>query len=392
MFFPWFLWQPQGTAGPALRVLPAIAPRTHVVLFDPATSRPLRDVAQWQVVTISVDRFGPTQASITLRRGSDDAHHSALLPDGDGALLEVDARGLGLPDVWLGQCESVDEDVTHAAAEGAFPVSVAGPWAWLEDIGIHDYPMRTAPAGQIVSDIVGGHTGAHRLRLGASIHRGAPVAYSAAGGSIGSVLKDLAGITWEYPYLTALPGTGRLQLDWFDPLSVPDARQTVTLLPGRNCTEVKLATKLRRTAAEVVGVARSYVQGVGAQSTAMRGPAGAVVGRRAALAMSIYAAPAGQLAGGPVVIRQDLPSSSTILAEAAGQLRRAASIIPGGSATITDSALYEYMRPNTILSAVFNDGMGLFGRCLVQIRTVTWSLGREDVKRCTCTFDLWEAV
>jgi hypothetical protein len=50
------------------------------------------------------------------------------------------------------------------------------------------------------------------------------------------------------------------------------------------------------------------------------------------------------------------------------------------------------MRPNTILSAVFNDGMHLWQRCLVQIRTVTWSLGREDVTRCTCTFDLWESV
>jgi hypothetical protein len=341
---------------------------------------------------ISFDRFGPTAASITLRRGSADAHHSALLPGGDGALLEVDARSLGLPDVWLGQCESVDEDVTHAAAEGAFPVSIAGPWAWLDDIGIHDYPMRTAPAGQIVADIVGSHTGAHRLRLGANIHRGVPIEYSAAGASIGSALKDLAGLTWEYPYLTALPGEGRLQLDWFDPLSVPDARTSVTLLPGRNCTEVKLTSKLRRTAAEVVGVARSYVQGVGAQSTAMRGPSGAVVGRRAALAMSIYAAPAGQLAGGPVVIRQDLPSSSTILAEAAGQLRRVASIIPGGSATITDADLFPSMRPNTILSAVFNDGMGLWRRCLVQIRTVTWSLGRDEVRKCGVTFDLWEAV
>lgn len=338
---------------------------------------------------ISFDRYGPTSASITLARGSADAHHSVIMPDGDGALLEVDARGLGVPDVWLGQCESVDEDVTHAAAEGAFPVSVAGPWAWLDDIGIHDYPARTAPAGQIVADVIGASTAAHRLRLGTNIHRGAPIEYSASGASIGSMLTDLAGITWEYPYLTALPGQGRLTLDWFDPLSVPDAREHVTLLPGHNCTEVKLTSKLRRTAAEVVGVARSYVQGVGAQSTAMRGPAGAVVGRRAALAMSTYAAPAGQMAGGPVVIRQDLPAAVTIREEAETQLRRAASIIPGGSATITDSSLFPALRPNTILSAVFNDGMSLFGRCLVQIRTATWSLDRDGVKKASVTFDLW---
>lgn len=341
---------------------------------------------------ISFDRFGPTSASITLRRGSADTHHSALMPDGDGALLEVDARALGVPDVWLGQCESVDEDVTHAAAEGALPVSVAGPWAWLDDIGIHDYPTRMAPAGQIVADIVGASTAAHRLRLGASIHRGVPIEYAASGASIGSMLMDLAGITFEYPYLTAMPGQGRLTLDWLDPLSVPDARQNVMLLPGRNCTEVKLTSKLRRTAAEVVGLARSYVQGVGAQSTAMRGPAGAVVGRRAALAMATSAAPASQLAGGPVVIRQDLPASSTIREEAKTQLRRAASIIPGGSATITDSALFGYMRPNTILAGVFNDGMSLWGRCLIQIRTVTWSLNRDGVKKASISFDLWEAV
>lgn len=341
---------------------------------------------------ISFDRYGPTSASITLTRGSADAHHSALMPDGDGALLEVDARSLGVPDVWLGQCDTDDEDVTHAAAEGPLPVSVAGPWAWLDDIGIHDYPARTAPAGQIVSDIVGASTAAHRLRVGANIHRGTPIEYAASGASIGSMLMDLAGITWEYPYLTALPGEGRLTLDWFDPLSVPDARQNVTLLPGRNCTEVKLTSKLRRSAAEIVGVARSYVQGVGAQSTAMRGPAGAVVGRRAALAMSTYAAPAGQMAGGPVVIRQDLPASSTIREEAKTQLRRSASIIPGGSATITDSTLFPYMRPNTILSAVILDGKQLWGRCLVQIRTATWSLGREEVKKVTISYDLWEAV
>ena len=338
---------------------------------------------------ISFDRFGPTQASITLRRGSADAHHGTLLPGGDGALLEVDARSLGVPDVWLGQCESTDEDLTHAAAEGACPVSVAGPWAWLDDIGIADYPVRSAPAGALVAEIIGGHTGPHRLRLG-TVHTGAAIEYSASGQSIGGMLKDLAGITWESPLLTALPGQARLQLDWCHPLAVPDARGAVTLLPGRNCTEVKLTTKLRRTAAEVVGVAQSYVQGAGPQTIAMRGPAGAVVGRRAALTMSTFAGVAGPLAGGPVVLRQDLPALSTIEQAAATELRRHVPIMPGGSATITDSDLFPAMRPSAILSAVFADGLGLWGRCAVQIRTATWTLDRDHVRKCSVAFDLWD--
>ena len=337
---------------------------------------------------ISFDRFGPTSAQITLRRGTADAHHSTLLPGGDGAILEVDARTLGVPDVWLGQVESCDETVTHAAAEGAFPVSVAGPFAWLDDIGIHAFPDRATTAGALVSEIVGAHTGPHRLRLG-TIHSGAAVPYSAGGQSIGGLLKDLAGITWEYPYLSALPGEARLRLDWLHPLGVPDARGAVTLLPGRNCTEVKLTSKLRRTAAEVVALGQSYVQGVGPASIAMRAPAGVIVGRRAALTMSTYAAVAGQLAGGPVTIRQDLPALGAIEQEAASQLRRSVPIMPGGSATITDSALFHAMRPNTIVSAVFADGLGLWGRCAVQIRTVTWSLDMDHVRKCSISVDLW---
>lgn len=383
------LWHPQGTAGPAPYAAVVATSRAVVVFRDPATGVALRDVAEWTGLDISFDRFGPTQAAITLRRGTGDAHYSVLLPGGDGALVAVDARDLGVPDAWLGQAESADETLTHAAAEGALPVSVAGPWAWLDDLGIHDFPDRHAPAGAIIAEIVGGHAGAHRLRIG-TLHTGAPISYSAGGQSVGGLLKDLSGITWEYPLLTALPGDSRLTLDWLHPLSVPDARRAVTLLPGRNCTDVNLTTKLRRTAAEVVAVAQSYVQGTGAQTIAMRGPAGAVVGRRAALAMSTYAAPAGQLAGGPVVIRQDLPSLSTIEQEAAAALRRSVPIMPGGSATITDATLYPAMRPNAVLSAVFEDGMGLWGRCLVQIRTATWTLDRDHVRKCSVTFDLWD--
>ncbi len=385
------LWHPQVEAvAPPAYAPTAAAARVVVTLRAPATGQRVRDVSEHGDIDISFDAFGPTSAGLTLRRGTDDVSAGTIMPGGDGALVEIDARSLGVPDVWLGQIETIDEGITHAAAEGALDVSAGGPFVWLDDIGIADVPARLAPAGTIVQDIVGLHAGAHRLTVG-RVHTGAPIDYSAAGQSIGGMLKDLSGLTFERPSLVAIPGACRFTLDWLDPLAVPDARRVVTLQPGRNCSEVKLTSKVRRAAAEVVAVGRAYVQGPGAASVVARAPAGAVVGRRAALTMSAYTGAADQLSGGPVTIRQDLASGPAILAEAAAQLRRTVPIVPGGSATITDSALFPAMRPGAVMSAVFADALGLWGRCEVQLRTTTWTLARDGVHKLTASFDLWSA-
>lgn len=383
------LWHPQGVAVAPPAYSPAAStPRAVIVLRDPGTGGRVRFVAEHGDVTLSFGPFGPTSAALVLRRGSGDVSAGTLLPGGDAALVEVDARALGVPDAWLGQAMSIDEDVTHAAAEGQVSIPAEGPMVWLSDIGIHDVPTRQTTAGEIVKGIVGQHPGRHRLILG-TIQGGASIEYSAAGQSIGGMLDDLAKLTLERPVMTARPGEGKLTLDWLDPLSVPDARRVVTLLPGRNCAEVKLTTALRRTAGDVVAVGQAYVRGTAVQSTGMRAPSGITVGRRAALTMSAYAAPAAQLSGGPVTIRPDLASSSTILQAAVTHLRRSVPIVPGGSATITDSALFPALRPGAILSAVFADALGLWGRCLVQLRTVTWTLGRDVVRKVSISFDLW---
>lgn len=359
-----------------------------IVLRDPGTGGRVRPVAEHGDVTLSFGPNGPTSAALVLRRGSDDVSAGTLLPGGDAALVDVDARALGVPDVWLGQALSLDEDVTHATAEGVVSIPAEGPMVWLGDIGIHDVPTRLAPAGTIVEGIIGQHPGRHRLIVG-RIHKGTPIQFAAAGQSIGGMLDELAKLTMERPVMTAIPGEARLTLDWLDPLSVPDARRVVTLQPGRNCTEVKLTTALRRTAGDVVAVGQAYVHGAAAASTGMRAPSGITVGRRAALTMSAYAAPAAQLSGGPVTLRPDLASTATILQAAATHLRRSVPIMPGGSATITDSALFPALRPGAILSAVFSDALGLWQRCLVQLRTVTWTLSRDVVRKVSISYDLW---
>lgn len=348
-----------------------------------AMTRTWQDLAPFD---IAFGAAGPMASTITHDSGAAAVTLSALIPDGNPILLEVDARQLGVPDVWLGRATQWSEDVTA----GTFTVSLAGPESWLSQLGIQSMSLRRDAAGSLVREIVAQHPGPHRLEIG-TINRGAIVETQLSGSSLWSMMQDLASRTGEEPVLTALPGEARLRLDWRDPFDVPDARRAVTLIEGRTVGQVQLGGNLAASPAELVGVAQSTLQTNRGRSAAVAWPGRPALGKRAALATAMRTRTAQQLAGGPVTLAVDSPGYDQLVRQLTSELRRRRPT-GGGTAVVLDTALYPYMRPRTLVSASLSDSLGIYRRAVAQIRTVTWSLSASVVDRCTISFELWSTA
>lgn len=353
--------------------------------FHPITGSVLRVWSGYGEVDVAFDKRVPTSAGISHEQGAGDLYHTASLPDGYAALLEVDARAEGVPLTWLGQLGPWDD----ADDDAEINISADGPQAWLETLGIHDMAPIRAPAGTIARWVFSTHPGRHRVVIG-RIHVGELVEINLSGMSLWQVLEELAKLSGEDWTLTPIPGTATLRLDWWSALDVPDARRQATLYPGVNCERTARTGNMGAGLDEMVGVALSVVQGVKAQSGAVR-LGSRVIGRHAALTVARRAHFAAQLAGGPVVMSPASPSFDT-----ARQALQAALVQRrpdgGGSAEITDEDLFALLRPRAVLSAVFpRDTIGFYRRAAVQLRTTTWTIPKAAnfVSQCSTTFELW---
>ncbi len=339
---------------------------------------------------IGFDIFGPAAASFTVPYGM--ITRSLLEPGGVAALVEVDYRELGVPEVWLGAVTGVGV----ASGRGARRVSLEGPASWLDSESAI-VPARervNAPAGQILGRAVRTHPIDLKVDVPADMGGSAALAgFELAGQSVWGLASELATITGDEPRFTARPGAGRLALSWESAFAPMDLSPVCTLTE-KVCTWTYEAAVQTREAMQVAGA--SWDVGARARGVAVRSETGRVLGRRAALAAVVSEAAALSLVGAAGT-EVDVTSASAVVLRAriTTELRRWITprfpiVIRIPWDTRDGRELWPLCTVGALLRVRFDDDYGPFGDAIVRIQTAAFQLGSGRVAELGC--ELWEAL
>jgi hypothetical protein len=356
-------------------------------------------------VEVAFGQHGPDQARITVPRLVGGAVNpllraGSLFPQGEGVLVEIDARALGtneasatvgVPDVWLGRVTDPDVgDGTTAEVE----LALNGP---MTDLGETTIPVRAAamsgPAGVIAAELVRSHPVDVGVDVG-TVHRGRYLSSAVDGRTLGDALEGLAADSGEDFMLVALPGLARWRLDWTDALAPTDytgaaGGPAVTIVDDghRQNARVSLTYGFTRSRSDIVVAGAGWDYGgplaVRAQT------ATAVLGRRAALDALVSTSVVQSLGGGNSAgYRPDVATVPMLEAAAAAQLRRMMRPVLPFQAEVLDTGMWPYMRPLAlVLVRLADEVTGLYANAIAQIRTATFSVTAPY--GCTISGELW---
>lgn len=360
---------PESLAGP---VPSGLVVRT----YDAATLAPVDEWINPTGCEIAFGVHGPEQATVTLPlRTATGALNPALsyrrlMPGNQGVLVEIDARGLGIEDVWLGQALRIPRGSQKAALE----VACEGPHSWL---GRETVPARVAfdgSAGAVFAELIASHPNPLRLRLG-DVDRGGPVKVSLTGASLWEAITSLEEMTLGRAHFTALPGGARLVADWRDQLAErDDGRGLVVLEEGVNC-EWEADADLTPPFEAMLVAGRSFGDATIDGVMMARAPGGPVLGRLAALTAAVTSPVASALAGqGGAQIRPDLGALPSLYSQAEAAVR--AQLCPPQVANVhvTDltPAFVRRLRVGKLVETRFrSDATGLFTRAVAQVQQMT---------------------
>lgn len=357
--------------------------------FRLSDGEPIHVYQDVSVITLAFDERGPVGGGFTIPSGNAGARHDILRPDGYAALIALDARDEGVPWAWLGQAGPWGEDENA----GRFDVSCDGPWdGWLSEVPVVDLPSTRGNASDAAwyalrRTVV---EPPHHLVPG-SQSGGAVIDTSSSGASAASMIADLAKRAGEEVAIRPVPGKATARLDWYNAFDVPDARNAVTLVPGRNCAPGPRGGDWSAGVDQLAGIANPVYIGRALMGSTVSYAVRPTIGRRARLAASQHVHVAQRLAAGQPIVRPDLPSAAAMV----GALRSGlASASPAGEAafSITDSSLYPYMIPRTLVNCVLqNDSTGLYARSELQITTATWTVADGRVVGLQISGRLWAA-
>lgn len=311
-------------------------------------------------------------------------HRSRLLPDGRAVFVEIDARALGVPDVWLGRLKSAP----GGSGSAAMALQCQGPHAWLSRAPVPAQVDVEGAAGRIFADVVEASSADLRLERGV-VHEGPSVPVDLSGGSVWDLASALHELTGERLWLTAIPGEARLRYDWIDPLGgVEDRRGEVVLEEGTNA-EWDADNDLDPEPAALLIAGGAFDGGVAVRGAGAEPPSGPVFGQRAALQAIVGSLAADQLVGaGGIEARPDLTALGALIQQAETAARRGMYLPITASARITDPDLWQAMRIGTLVSCRFrSDPLGLFHRSVAIVQQVTW--GIEPQTTCDVGLELW---
>jgi len=329
----------------------------------------------------------PDAASVTMPSTSANLAASRIMPHGEGAIYEVDATDLGVP-VWVGRIRSGPQ---WSPTSGDCTVQLSGAREDLASEPVQAQRVTSATAAEVLRLVYGARTAGWPLALGyLSDGVGAPVDLS--GSTLGELLDGLAAERGEAWSLTHRPRSCEGVIGWHTAPDLGDVSQDVVLVQGRNC-EPDVAMNVARTPDELVGVARSFLAGTGAVAAKVAAPAGAVLGRRAALeaeVLSTLAVGLGDGTGDPL-LSPSTPTRASLVAELTAKLHAALAPVVVASAEITDSSLWPNLRPGWVVACRFPDEpTGLFARALARVRTCTWSV--LPPRGMTVSLELWAVL
>src|SRR5690606_33848238 len=215
----------------------------------------LEDWSQYGTVEITFGAYGPDVARLDVPRHAPFLHHTRSLPGGVGVFVEIDGRGLGVPDVWLGRMLAPQFDGDGATVT----LSLKGPEEWLSRIGAPLAGATAAPSASVVASAIQAAAVDTRLVMDAAGGtRWSRVPIDLAGESLWALMIACAEQRGEEFWLAPRPGRVLCDVAWRHPLDSPDHSGRVTLVHGENCTLASSALAVGLPLSEALGVASSY--------------------------------------------------------------------------------------------------------------------------------------
>lgn len=384
MFFPLHLWHPQGTAGPA----PSRA--LSVRAYHGEGGEYLEDWPGLGTVEITFSQFGPDTARVEAPRTARYLHHTRSMPGGVGVFLEVDGRGLGVPDVWTGRMQTPQFDGESPGV--ALPLK--GPEEWLSRIGVPMVGATAAPSADIVRGVLDAARAQTWIRMGsASSTRWSRVPFDLSGQAIWALMTALAEQRGEEFWMTPRAGSVLFDVDWRHPLDAPDASDRVTLEHGYNCTLSSSALNTGLPLSDAVGVALSRGEGAEVAAALVKAPPASRLGLHDALTASLSSLTVRRLAGvgtSGAIPAPEITSQQALEAMLEATLRRELSATATIQVQDVDPALWPWLRPGTLVGTRMPwpvDPFGLFEAAIGRIRTATFSLA--PTLGCSLSLDLW---
>ena len=335
---------------------------------------------------LGFDLTGPVSASSSVPYGAGHFGLSMLSPGGVPVVVEIDATGAGLPEVWTGQLVGVDV----ASGRGARGVSFEGPASWLDAV-VRNREVVQASPGAFVAGLVSTYPLDLRIDAGTDIYQGPGLPIALNGQSVWGLMTELAGMTAEEPALTAKPGAGRFSLGWHSPFAPLDQSPVVALGEGRHVEWSYTGSVLTRQ--ELAAFGQSFDAGNRVRGVAARSVDGRVLGRKAALSavLAEYGPrQAGAELDGVGAIVDPLEGATEALrAMVRTQLRRWITPRYPIVITLTDRDLWLLIQRGCLLRVQFpSDDYGIYQDAVVRVQTRAWKLGGGQV--CEIGAELWE--
>lgn len=339
---------------------------------------------------IGWDLLQPAAASMTAAWGEDWCSAGHLTPGGVPAIVEIDATGAGVPEVWLGRFGGIDV----ASGRGPRGLTFEGPSSWLdsEDAVVRNGETIQGSPGSVVQGILAAYPLDLRLDIGADVYHGPGLPVQLAGQSVLGLMTGLAQATGEEPRLAAKPGAGRLEWSWLSPFAPLDQSPVVSITEGRHVEWSYTGAVQTRTELAMAG--RSFDAGNRVRSVAVRSVDGRVLGRRAALTAILEEwGPRDDPAqkDGSGAITDPLEAAGAMLRSmVSAELRRWITPRYPIVITVTERSLWPFMRRGALVRVQFpSDDFGVYQDAVVRIQTVGFQLGGAQV--CEIGAELWES-
>jgi len=379
-------------ASPAPEPPPALAPSRALTVraYHGEAGDYIEDWPGLGVVEITFSQYGPDVAHVEAPRTARYLHHTRSMPGGVGVFVEVDGRGLGVPDVWTGRMQTPQFD----GESPGIPLPLKGPEEWLSRIGVPLAGTTAAPSADIVRTAIDSARVPTWLRMGTgSPTRWSRVPFDLTGQTFWAIMTALAEQRGEEFWMAPRAGSVLFDVDWRHPLDAPDASGQVTLEHGYNCSLSSSALNAGLPLQDAVGVALSLGEGAEVAAALVKAPPTARLGLRDALTASLSSLTVRRLAGvgtSGAIPAPEITSQQALEAMLEATLRRELSATATIQVQDVDPALWPWLRPGTLVGTRMPwpvDPTGLFEAAIARIRTATFSLA--PTLGCSLSLDLW---
>lgn len=329
------------------------------------------------VAEVTFGEHGPLSARVEVPATAEFLHHSRCFPAGVGGFLEIDARSLGVPEVWAGRVK-IPQFGGEAAGE---TFEVVGPEEWLGVIGVPLQGPYTAPSADIVRDALAGSAAQTWVEMSAdSPTTYVQIPYEAGGETHWKLMTGLAKQRGEEFYLSAMAGRVGYQLRWSHPLQAPDYSDRLTLVQDENCRLESSAMNLGLPLQDAVGVALSFGAGSEVVGSLVKAPpaARARIGRLHGLTAALSTLTVRRLSGAgatsEAVPAPEVTSQAALDAMVESMVRRDMVMTATVQLADIDVELWPLLRAGALVGARLRDPHRLFANCLIRILTRTFGI------------------